>query len=227
MSAMLYNPATAALFVLMFVAARTLVDAEGKRWSRIPWAALALTVTAITGVLVQLLWSGAMDHFDSDPSKTGWWRPVTSVFMQNGGVSGTLWNLATLAIMAALAEWIWGAPLMLALFAAGALLPGHVDALVGITSVSSASRNFAGSSAATYFLGATVAAVLLLRTPAARERLLALAAPTLGLILWFAQDNAHGLVVVYGFVLGLAVALCGRAAVSMRRRIRVDHRQAG
>ncbi|MET9492971.1 hypothetical protein [Nocardia sp. NPDC006630] len=226
MSAILYNPATAALFVLMFVSARTLVDAEAKRWSRIPWAAIALTVAAITGVLVQLLWSGAMDHFDSDPSKSGWWRPVTSVFMQNGGVTGTLWNLATLAIMAALAEWIWGAPLMLALFAAGALLPSHVDALVGITSVSSAPRNFAGSSAATYFLGATVTAVLLLRTHAARERLLALAAPTLGLILWFAQDNAHGLVVVYGFVLGLAVALCGRAALSMRR-VPVDRREAG
>lgn len=64
-------------------------------------------------------------------------------------------------------EWIWGAPLMLALFAAGALLPSHVDVLAGITSVSSAPRHFAGSSAATYFLGAPVTAVLLRRTHAA------------------------------------------------------------
>ncbi|WP_405138007.1 hypothetical protein [Nocardia sp. NBC_01388] len=65
------------------------------------------------------------------------------------------------------------------------------------------------------------------RPAAAHPRgLLALAAPALGLILWFAQDNAHGLVVVYGFVLGPAVALCGRAALSMRG-VPVDHRQAG
>ncbi|MET7463192.1 hypothetical protein [Nonomuraea sp. NPDC005501] len=66
-------------------------------------------------------------------------------------------------------------------------------------------RNFAGSSGATYFLAATLAGALLLCARAPKERLLALAAPALGLALWFAQDNGHGLVAVYGFVVGALV----------------------
>ncbi|WP_037603864.1 hypothetical protein [Streptacidiphilus rugosus] len=34
---------------------------------------------------------------------------------------------------------------------------------------------------------------------------LALGAPTLGLVMWCAQSNGHGLVTVYGFVLGALV----------------------
>ncbi|MFJ9697420.1 hypothetical protein [Kitasatospora sp. NPDC101183] len=31
---------------------------------------------------------------------SGWWREFTSVFMQNGGLFGGLWNLVTLAAAA-------------------------------------------------------------------------------------------------------------------------------
>ncbi|MFD4651258.1 MULTISPECIES: hypothetical protein [unclassified Streptomyces] len=96
------------------------------------------------------------------------------------------------------------------------------------------SRNFAGSSGATSFLGAKLAAALLLRggadevpekdsqgvgpdaeasadessprraarKTASKNRLLALAVPVLGLAMWFAQENGHGLVACYGFALG-------------------------
>ncbi|MEU5061562.1 MULTISPECIES: hypothetical protein [unclassified Streptomyces] len=82
--------------------------------------------------------------------------------MQNGGFGGAAWNIATLAAVAGFAEWFWGAPLTLCLFAAGILLPERIDALWGETSRSTDPRNFAGSSGATYFLGATLAAALLL-----------------------------------------------------------------
>lgn len=88
---------------------------------------------------------------------------ITSVFMQNGGFGGAAWNIATLAAVAGFAEWFWGEPLTLCLFAAGILLPERVDALWGETSRSTDPRIFAGSSGATYFLGATLAAALLLR----------------------------------------------------------------
>jgi hypothetical protein len=57
-----------------------------------------------------------------------------------------------------------------------------------------------------YFLGATLAGALLIRAGLAKDRLLAVAAPGLGLAAWFLQDNAYGLVVAYGFVLGALVA---------------------
>ncbi|WP_441250624.1 hypothetical protein [Kitasatospora sp. McL0602] len=210
MDALLFNVTTAALMILMLNGGLALIGKETISQRRLPWAAFALTAVAIGGVVLQLCWSGAMAALDSDPSKTGWWRVITSVFMQNGGLGGGAWNLATLAVIAALAEWFWGAPLMLGLFAAGILLPQHIDALFGQTDVSTDPRNFAGSSGATYFLAATLAAGLLLRTRATKEKLLAAAAPALGLAMWFAQSNGHGLVTVYGFVLATAVHLLAR-----------------
>ncbi|WP_280698574.1 hypothetical protein [Kitasatospora sp. GP82] len=214
MGGLLFNVTTAVLMVLMFNGGLALIGQGTLGRRRIPWAAVGLTALALAGVVTQLCWSGAMAAFDSDPSRSGWWRVVTSVFMQNGGFLGAAWNLATLAVIAAFAEWFWGAPLMLGLLAAGILLPQHIDSLFGQTSGSTDPRNFAGSSGSTYFLAATLAAALLLRGGDHREnpkeKLLALSAPVLGLAVWFAQSNAHGLVTVYGFVLGALVRALGR-----------------
>ncbi|WP_405483963.1 hypothetical protein [Streptomyces sp. NBC_00009] len=163
MGSVLFSVTTAALMVLMFKGGLALVGETTLGGRRIPWAAVGLTGIALAGVVLQLCWSGAMGALDADPAKSGWWRVVTSVFMQNGGFGGAAWNIATLAAVAGFAEWFWGAPLTLCLFAAGILLPERIDALWGQTSHSTDPRNFAGSSGATYFLGATLAAALLLR----------------------------------------------------------------
>lgn len=215
MSALLFNVTTAGLMVLMFKAGQALIGQGTVGRRRLPWAAAALAAIAIAAVITQLCWSGAMNAFDNDPAKSGWWRVITSVFMQNGGFLGAAWNIATLAVIAALAEWFWGAPLMMGLFTAGILLPQHIDSLFGEGDrASSDPRNFAGSSGATYFLAATLAAALLLRAgapaDAPKHRLLAVAVPVLGLTLWFAQSNGHGLVVAYGFTLGVLVRLLAR-----------------
>ncbi|MFE9811916.1 hypothetical protein ACFYRN_36370 [Streptomyces sp. NPDC005227] len=215
MDALLFNVTTAGLMVLMFKAGAALIGEGTVGRRRVPWAAVGLTAVALAAVATQVCWSQAMDVFDSDPAKSGWWRVITSVFMQNGGFLGAAWNIATLAVIAALAEWIWGAPLMLGLFAAGILLPEHIDTLFGASDRTSTDpRNFAGSSGATYFLAATLTAALLLRgkshAASPKHALLALAVPALGLTLWFAQANGHGLVAVYGFALGLVVQVLGR-----------------
>ncbi|MDF2266460.1 hypothetical protein P2Q00_13595 [Streptomyces coacervatus] len=204
MGAIVFNLTTAALMVLMFKSGLALIGEDTLRRRPVPWAAVALTAVVVGGVVLQLCWSGAMDALDSDPRKSGWWRVVTSVFMQNGGFFGAAWNIVTLAAMAALAQWFWRGPLMVGLFAAGILLPERIDALFGETSHSTDPRNFAGSSGATYFLAATLAAALLLTTSDTRQRLLALSVPAAGLAMWLAQDNGHGLVTVYGFLLGAA-----------------------
>lgn len=231
MDALVFNVTTAALMVLMFKGGLALLGERTLRGRRIPWAAVALTGLALAGVVLQVCWSGAMDALDADPARSGWWRVLTSVFMQNGGLFGGAWNIATLAVVAALADWFWGAPITLGLFLAGILLPEHIDTLFGAGGHHSTDpRNFAGSSGATYFLGATLAAALLLRIlrepPTARtgldkaqrtEVLFAAGVPALGLVTWFAQANGHGLVSVYGFVLGAAVCLlAGPAAFRTR-----------
>ncbi|MFG2537267.1 hypothetical protein ACGFU4_18720 [Streptomyces sp. NPDC048511] len=208
---------TAALMVLMFKGAVALLGDGSLRERRIPWWAVGLTVLVVAGLVTQLCWAGAMDALDADPARPGWWRIVTSVFMQNGGLFGDAWNIVTIAVIAALAEWFWGGPLMLGLFAAGILLPTYVDMLFGTSGRSTDPRNFAGSSGATYFLAATLAAPLLLRVlrtgrsgAVAKEVLLSLGVPVLGLAMWIAQSNGHGAVAVYGFVLGVLVCLSTR-----------------
>ncbi|MER6053199.1 hypothetical protein ABT168_38155 [Streptomyces sp. NPDC001793] len=225
MDILVFNVTTAALMVLMFNGGLALVGQSTLGRRRVPWAGVGLTGLALAGVALQLCWSGAMDSLDADPSKSGWWRVFTSVFMQNGGLGGAAWNIVTLAAVAVFADWFWGAPLTLGLFAAGILLPEQIDKLWGQTSHTTDPRNFAGSSGATYFLGATLAAALLLRggadensgkaaakgfddegtsrgKAARKNRLLALSVPVLGLAMWFAQENGHGLVACYGFALG-------------------------
>lgn len=208
MEAIVFNVTTAALMVMMVNCGLGVVGRDTLRGRPLPWAAIALTAVAVGGVALQLVWSGAMDALDADPAKSGWWREFTSVFMQNGGLFGGLWNLVTLAAVAALAQWYWGGPLTLGFFLAGIVLPGRIDALLGFGDGPSADpRNFAGSSGATYFLGATLALALLAHTRARRskETALALGVPVLGLAMWLAQENGHGLVSVYGFALAAAV----------------------
>ncbi|MDT8914240.1 hypothetical protein [Amycolatopsis sp. PS_44_ISF1] len=202
MDAIVFNLTTALLLILIAASGLTLLGRDTVPNRRMPWLAVALTGLAVAGVVLQLCWPGAGDALDSDPSRAGWWRVLTAVFLQNGGVAGAAWNLATLAVIAALAEWFWGRPLALLLFLAGILLPHHIDALLGLAAGPVDPRNFAGSSGATYFLGATLAAPLLIRTRVPKQRLTAIAVVALGLAMWFVQDNGHGLVSVYGFVLG-------------------------
>jgi hypothetical protein len=171
----------------------------------------------VAGVVLQLTWSGAMDALDNDPARSGWWRVVTSVFMQNGGVAGAAWNIVTLGLVAALAEWFWGGTIAFALFLVGILAPQHVDALLGIAGGPVDPRNFAGSSGATYFLGATLVVPLLVRTRVVKERLIAAGVVVLGLVMWFAQDNGHGLVSVYGATLGAVVWALGHKLIHPER----------
>ncbi|MFD8543061.1 hypothetical protein [Streptomyces sp. NPDC059649] len=203
MDGLLFNVSTAALMVMIINCGLGAIGRDSLRGRPVPWAAVGLTVLAVAGVLLQLCWSGAMAALDNDPAKTGWWRVLTSVFLQNGGPAGALWNIVTLALAAALAQWLWGGTLTLVLFAAGILLPEHLDALLGLGGGPSTDpRNFAGSSGATYFLGATLALVLLTRTRVKKQQALAIAVPVLGLLMWILQENGHGLVTVYGFALG-------------------------
>jgi hypothetical protein len=201
-SVALYNLVTAALMVLMIkVGQRLAPDRKG-----LSWLAIVITTLLVAGLVLQAAWSGAMDTLDSDPSKPGWWRPITATFMQNGGVLGDTWNLITAAIVLTLAEAHWGRLRAFVLFVLAILVPHWIDLLLGGGAVSHQTRNWAGSSGTTYFLGATLAAGLLLATVELRPRLLALAIPVAGLASWLLQDNAHGLLTAEGFAFGLLVA---------------------
>jgi hypothetical protein len=221
MNVIVYNVTTAALLVMTAVCGGALVgwDDNGIRGRRIPWVAITLTALVVVGLVVQLTWSGAMDALDKDPARPGWWRVITSVFMQNGGPWGDAWNVGTILVITALAEWFWGRTLTVVLFVAAILLPHHIDTLLGLANGPVEPRNFAGSSGATYFLGATLVAPRLTRTRELKEWLPGVGAVVLGLAIWFAQDNTHGLVWVYGFVVGAVVWALGHKLIRTDARV--------
>lgn len=77
-----------------------------KRLTRLP--VLTGTVFAITAVMnaIQFARPGTLHELRRQPSGMhgDWWRSVTSLFVQDGGVYGTLSNLAFLVLVGVLAE---------------------------------------------------------------------------------------------------------------------------
>lgn len=73
-----------------------------------------MTVLAVTAAanLTQFAVPGTLAHFQRTPAELHgqWWRMVTSLFVQDGGVVGTLSNLLFLALIGAAAEQVLSRP---------------------------------------------------------------------------------------------------------------------
>ncbi|HEX6469167.1 MAG TPA: hypothetical protein VF069_08735 [Streptosporangiaceae bacterium] len=82
-----------------------------------------LAVTALTN-LFQFVVPGMLQHLQRTPAGLhgDWWRTVTALFVQDGGVFGTLSNLAFLALIGALAEQVLRPPAWLACYLGAGLL---------------------------------------------------------------------------------------------------------
>jgi hypothetical protein len=182
---------------------------------RLPVTAIVITALLAAGGLLQAAWPGALDALRQQP-QGAWWRTFTAPFVQTGGgLAGALFNIATAAIILALAEWQWGRLAAAAVWLTGAWAPvGDVAKLAGYhVSASHASAYSAGSSGATYFTAATLCAALLCGGPllvrgtqssgAGRARLLGLVGPAIALVMWIATNDGHGVLFTEGFVLGL------------------------
>jgi hypothetical protein len=75
---------------------------------RLPVTAIVITALLAAGALLQLAWPGALDALRQQPHGA-WWRTFTAPFVQTGGaLAGALFNIATAAIILAMAEWQWG-----------------------------------------------------------------------------------------------------------------------
>jgi hypothetical protein len=206
---------TAALMAVLLLCGLLLVDGDTIPARPVPWLAAALTALALAGVTLQHVWAGATPALDADPSRTGWWRHATAVFLQDGGWGGVVFNLLTLAAVAALAQWHWGWRVALGLVVAGGAVPVLVGTLAGAGADDP--RDWAGSSGLTFFLAGSLAGAALVVGPAGARGLGVLTAAG-GLGAWGWLADAHGLVAVEGLVLGVAVA----GALALRRGAPAD-----
>jgi membrane associated rhomboid family serine protease len=98
---------------------------------RFPVVALALTVIIGVPSLLQFIFPAISDVFSRQPSlelQGQWWRALTAVLAQDGGLVGAIFNLAVVAVVTVLGERAWGRWRMLLLF----LLPSIILNLLAV-----------------------------------------------------------------------------------------------
>jgi len=106
------------------------------RWTRAGFPAVTAVVFAVTAVtsVLGLAVPAFLDALERTPAGLHgqWWRTVTSLFVQDGGVLGTVSNLAFLALLAGtrlprlapMAVLWWSGALLATRWGTGALLAG-------------------------------------------------------------------------------------------------------
>ncbi len=169
-------------------------------WAQVRERPVPVTALVVTALLVV----GGLLGNPGTPDD--WWHAFTAPFFQ-GDVLSTLFNIATAAIVLALAGWFWGQLVAAGVWLLAAWAPvGAAAGLVGYhVSAQNVTAYSFGSSGATFFTVGTLCTALLV-AGAGRERLLGLVAPAIGMVMWLATNDGHGVMVVEGAVLGLVLA---------------------
>ncbi len=158
---------------------------------------LVVAVPSIVGLAVAPMYSALSRQ--PDAIRHGQlWRLVTSIVVQDGGVVGTVYNLVTLALVAAVAMkvWRWWAAVVV-------FLVGGIGFDLAATFLWHDPG--AGNSAATFFLlTATLAAWQ--HKGHDRHMLSAIGALAVIGVVLTVIDDAHGTAVLGGLVVGAAIA---------------------
>ena len=193
-------------YVASWLALKRTLDARAVRVRPRP-AAVALWLAVAVSSVVGLLWPVwlAVGEREPEPVLRGQvWRLVTSMFLQDGGVAGTVFNLVTLAVTVLLVgSLVRSRTLVLGFLAAG--LVGNVLTLVLL------GQGGAGNSMATMGLVSAVAAYAALGPDGSRvTRVLVGVVALVALWLDLVPDQ-HGPALTAGLVAGVALALLGRA----------------
>ncbi len=178
---------------------------------RFPIVAAVLTAAIGVPSLLQFAFPAITSTLARDPDLTlhhgQWWRVLTAVMAQDGGLPGAIFNLAVVAFVATLGEWIWGRWRMLLLF----LLP---SILLNLLAIILWNASGGGSSFASDGLLMSMCGLGLVVSRRPVVQFCSLAAIAIGIVL-VVLDDAHGLAVLLGAALGILFGL-------PRRRVRLD-----
>lgn len=123
-----------------------------------------------------------------------WWRLISPLFVQDGGIIGTVFNLMSLVLVGSVAERIWHGRSMLIIF----FLGGIVGEIAGFAWQPIG----AGNSIGNFSLAASIAIVSLSRmSPRPAQFLSILALSADGILLWL--HDIHGAAALAGAILAL------------------------
>jgi membrane associated rhomboid family serine protease len=170
---------------------------------RFPIVATVLTIAIGVPSLLQFAHPSITAALERDPDLTlhhdQWWRVITAILAQDGGLPGAIFNLLVVAFVTTLGEWIWGRWRMLLLF----LLPSIVLNLLAVVFWNASGG---GSSFASDGLMMSMCGLGLVVSKRLAVRICALAAVAIGVVLVVLGD-AHGVAVLLGAALGILFAL--------------------
>jgi membrane associated rhomboid family serine protease len=192
---------------LIFIKSRSKqsLGAMAAPMSHFPLATSLLFVMIALPTTLQLVFPVILSALERDYAQFlsgDWWRAVTPLFVQDGGVPGTIFNLVGLLLVGAVSERLWGGRRMMAIFFGG----GIVSEVVAFAWQPIG----AGNSVGNFSLAASIAVRCLApqagRIPQAIA-LLALAADTVLLVL----KDIHGVAALAGVILALALRSWGQS----------------
>lgn len=169
-------------------------------WRR-PWATLFLVAAIAIPTTLQFAFPSLLLLLrrDAEAFRAGdWWRVVTPLFVQDGGVSGSAFNLLSLIVVGTVAERLWGSTRWLIIF----FLGGIGSELVSLTWQPIG----AGNSLANFSLAGSMGVLCLADRPLPHEGLAAVLCLGAGMWLLVIRDH-HGAAVMIGGLIGV-VLMC-------------------
>jgi len=190
------------------VAVRLLRATDARR--SFPWLAVVLGLAVGIPSLLQFAVPAVGDALRRNPRLTvqdgQWWRILTAVAAQDGGLIGAAFTLVVLVAVVAVAQWVWGWRMTLLLF----FVPSIVLNLLAVFAWNAPGG---GSSFATDGLLASLCGLALVSLRDTIGRLCAALVVTIGVVL-VAADDAHGVAILLGALIG---ALLGLSRARFRR----------
>jgi hypothetical protein len=166
-------------------------------------AALALIAVVAVPSLIELGWHGIYTALYRAPDQIKlhhqYWRLVTGSIVQDGGLEGTIFNLLVLFVIATLAVYAWGPARATGLFVAG-VIGFNLTATYGFASPGG------GNSAATIFLATTMVGLAAVRLRVVPVLAAAAVVVVAGAVL-LADNDAHGIPILAGLIIGAALTL--------------------
>lgn len=163
---------------------------------RFPVTAVVLTVLIGVPSLLQFAFPQITEALSRRPSLEldgQWWRVLTALTVQDGGVTGAIFNLVVVAVVTILGERAWAPGRILVLF----LLPSIVLNLLAVTW----NAPGGGSSFASDGLLLSMCALGVLSTRRRLFVICAVVAIASGVAL-IATNDAHGVAMLFGALLG-------------------------
>ena len=168
---------------------------------RFPYYTLGTAVIIAIPSILGLIYPSVIKTLGRDYSRflsSEWWRLITSLFVQDGGVGGTIFNLVSLLFIGSVAEQYWSGKQWLLIFFGG----GIISQLIAFAWQPLG----AGNSVANFSLAGSIAIVCLFSHPP--RIVLAPVLLSLAVDVWLLfLRNIHGAAPMIGAIIAIVLML--------------------